>query len=244
MNNHTLPTGLNLLHEKSGVKSQYSDMVFFSSYQSGKQDTIGSGISDLVRFRLRKPEAQVLFFSFYSKEILQKFDEFGVLQLKGTVFIQLPCSKDTILDSAQNCTKPNKNNLWSAFSEKACTTLLKQLVSSIRHGGHFEFVNQVSFGLRLAVESMDIENHQKKEVKKCFEERYAAMQEYFKIPQIKDLIELGSIVQKSGDSFLNLTRNLSNDFKFISNDNEKEKYSELREAIFRIQNTIEELNKI
>jgi hypothetical protein len=48
-------------------------------------------------------------------------DEFGVLQLAGTAFIQLPCSKETILKAAANqCAKPLsvRDAAWISFSEK------------------------------------------------------------------------------------------------------------------------------
>ena len=136
MNQPTLHTGLRHLLEVSGVKSQYPEVVCFSAYDSGAQDVLGSGLEQLVKFRLLQPETPVLFFSFLPLEHLQPHDEFGVFQLAGTGFIQLPCSKETILQAAANqCARPLsvRGAAWISFSEGACKALLQKRHKEIAH---------------------------------------------------------------------------------------------------------------
>lgn len=247
MNAPTLHTGLAQLLEASGAKSQCPDVAFFSAFIPGEHDVLGAGILALVKFRLLHPETPVLFFSFLPKERLLPKDEFGVLQVPGTEFIQLPCTKGTILESAKNTiANPynSESDAWKVFAEKACKALLKQEVSILKHGKELQFINKVGLGFRLS-----IENVIKYPDKRCitlinYNERYAAMLAYFQNPKIQEIIKLGSVAQWSSDSFLIRIYRLSNDFGFISDGNNKEKFSQLKEAILRIQDNISYIEKL
>lgn len=242
MNKPTLHTGLAHLLKASGVGGQFPHVAFFSAYIPGDQDVLGAGISRLVKFRLLHPETPVLFLSFLPKKKLLTQDEFGVLQISGTEFVQLPFDKATILQLAEKHSFNSStvsSEEWRSFSEKACRTLLHQKINVIKHKQDLAFINKVGLGLRLAVEN--VINYP--EQRCCatlqdFNERYTAMQTYLQNPQIKDLIELSGIVQNSDDQFLKHTFELSNDFLFISNVCNKEKYIDLKEAILRIQQYI------
>lgn len=246
MNQPTLHTGLAHLLEASGVKSQYPDAVCFSAYNTGEQDILSSGITQLVKFRLLYPETPVLFFSFLPKETLLPKDEFGVLQLAGMEFIQLPCSKETILQAAANqCAKPLSviDAAWKAFSERACKSLLTEKIKIINHKQELAFVNKVGLGLRLSIDNVLNYPEQRCTTLINFNERYAAMLAYVQNPQITEIIELGNIVQESNDSFLNIVSKLVQDLKFISDTNNKENFTDLRATIFRIQDTVSVLEK-
>ena len=73
--------------------SQQIDTFFISTYQS-MQGLVNSGLLDAVKFRLANPSTYpLILLSFFSKETLQKEDEFGILSLPGTEFVQLPCTR-------------------------------------------------------------------------------------------------------------------------------------------------------
>lgn len=247
MNQPTLHTGLAHLLEASGVKSQYPDVVCLSAYNTGEHDVLGSGITQLVKLRLLHPETPVLFFSFLPKETLLPKDELGVLQLAGTEFIQLPCSKETILQAAANqCAKPLNvtDAAWKAFSERACKSLLMEKIKIINHKQELAFVNKVGLGLRLSIEQVINYPEQRSITLINFNERYSAMLAYVQNPQIAEIIELGSIIQGANDDFLNIVSKLVQDLKFISDTNNKENFNDLRATIYRIQDTVSALEKL
>lgn len=247
MNQPTLHTGLAHLLEASGVKSLYPDIVFFSAYKPGEQDVLGSGLEQLVKFRLLHPETPVLFFSFLPKETLLPKDEFGVLQLAGTGFIQLPCSNESILQAAVNqCAKPLgvTDTAWKAFSERACKSLLTEKIKIINHKQELAFVNKVGLGLRLSIDNVLNYPEQRCTTLINFNERYAAMLSYVQNPQMAEIIELGNIVQESNDGFLNIVSKLVQDLILISDTNNKENFNDLRAIIYRIQDTVSALEKL
>lgn len=222
-------------------------MVFFSDYNTGEHDVLGSGIMQLVKFRLLHPETPVLFFSFLPKETLLTKDEFGVLQLAGTEFIQLPCHKETILQAAANqCAKPLSvtDASWKAFAERACKKLLEEKIRIIKHGNELQFVNLVGLGLRLSIDNVLNYPEQRCATLINFNERYASMLAYVQNSQIAEIIELSNIVQDSNDGFLNIVSKLVQDLKLISDTSNKENYTALREAIYRIQDTAKALEKL
>lgn len=74
--------------------SLQNDTFFISTYQV-RQGSVNSGLLDAVKFRLAHPTNHTLILlSFFSKETLQKDDEFGILTLSGTEYIQLPSTPD------------------------------------------------------------------------------------------------------------------------------------------------------
>ena len=247
MNQPTLHTGLAHLLEASGLKSQYPEVVYFSAYNLGAQDVLGSGLEQLVKFRLLHPKTPVLFFSFLPIEHLLPKDEFGVLQLAGTALIQLPCSKETILQSAANqCAKPLsvRDAAWKAFSESACKSLLMDKIKIINHKQDLAFVNKVGLGLRLSIDNIIDYPEQRCRTLINFNERYAAMLAYIQNPQIAEIIELGNIVQDSNDSFLNIVSKLVQDFVWIADTSNKENFIDLRTTIYRIQDNVSTLEKL
>lgn len=247
MNQPTLHTGLAHLLEASGVKSQYPKVVCFSAYNPGEQDVLGSGVEQLVKFRLLHTETPVLFFSFLPTEHLLPKDEFGVLQLAGTAFIQLPCSKETILQAAANqCAKPLsvRDAAWQAFSESACKSLLMDKIKIINHKQDLAFVNKVGLGLRLSIEQVINYPEQRSTTLVNFNKSYASMLAYVQNPQIAEIIELGNIVQDSNDSFLNIVSKLVQDFVWIADTSNKENFTNLRATIYRIQDNVSTLEKL
>jgi hypothetical protein len=189
----------------------------------------------------------VLFLSFLPKEKLLPQDEFGVFHLPGTEFVQLPFDKATILELAEKLcgnSLTDSSAAWESFSEKACRTLLHQKIDVIKHKQDLAFINKVSLGLRLAVENVINYPEQRCETLQYFNERYTAMLAYVENPQIIEIIELASIVQNSDDTFLNIVSKLVKDLKLISDTNNKENFTDLRATIFRIQDTVSELEKL
>jgi hypothetical protein len=241
VNQPTLHTGLEYLLEESRVKIQFPDVVYSAAYHPGVQDVRGRGLELLVKFRLLHPNTPVLFFSFLPLTQLLPKDEFDVLQLPGTEFIQLPCSKETIIQAAskQNA-KPHgvHDTAWKTFSERACKSILKKRIGIIKHKQELAFINKVGLGLRLAIGNVMSYPEQRSETMIRFNERYDAMLAYVRNPQIQEILKFGSIVQQSDDAFLTLISTLVKEFLFISDYRNKEKFSELKQAIIKIQDVI------
>ena len=213
MNQPTLHTGLAHLLEASGLKSQYPEVVYFSAYNLGAQDVLGSGLEQLVKFRLLHPETPVLFFSFLPLETLLPKDDFGVLQLAGTAFIQLPCSKETIIQAAaKHSANPLnvKDAVWKSFSENACKTLLQQRMSELMHGSKFAIGNKVLNPLRLNCSGLLSYPHLKDDYPPLLQNNFEALHHYMTLEEIAELLHWCMVCPNSTDVYL------QNAFSFAS----------------------------
>ncbi|MCZ2392978.1 MAG: hypothetical protein LC105_03860 [Chitinophagales bacterium] len=227
MNQPTLHTGLAHLLEASGVKSQYPEVVRFSAYNPGEQDVLGSGIIQLVKFRLLHPEIPVLFFSFLPKETLLPKDEFGVLQIARTEFIQLPCSKENILQAAANqCAKPLgvTEAAWKTFAEKACKALLLQRIKELNHGNKFAIGNMVLNPLRLNCSGLLCMPHLKEDYLPLLQKNFDALHNYAAVSDIAELLHWCMISTNSSDVYL------QNAFAFASQLHQLSQYSAQTDA--------------
>lgn len=222
MNQPTLHTGLAHLLEVSGVKSQYPDVVCFSAYNTGEHDVSGSGIEQLVTFRLLQPESPVLFFSFLAKEILLPKDEYGVLKLAGTEFMQLPASKEEIFKSASNLSSnPLKvsNEAWKFFTENACKALLLQRIKELNHGNKFAIGNKVLNPLRLNCSGLLSMPHLKEDYLPLLHKNFEALNHYRAIADVTEFLHWCMVCPDSKDVYL------QNAFAFASQLNQLSHYS-------------------
>ncbi len=205
MNQPTLHTGLAHLLEASGVKSQYPDLVCFSAYNAGEHDVLGAGISRLVKFRLLHPETPVLFLSFLPKEKLLTQDEFGVLQLPGTEFIQLPFDKATIFQLAA---KHSVNLLtvsskeWRSFSERACKSLIQKRMLELTHGNKFPIGNKALNPPRFDCSGLLSFPNLKEDYLPLIQKDFESLKQFIAIPEIAELLQWCGVCNHSEDVYL------------------------------------------
>lgn len=233
--------------EASGLKTIYPNVVCFSTYYPGVQDVLGAGIEQLVKFCLLNCKIPILFFSFHPYKEVEHKDKFGLLKLSQIAFIQLPCSKEMILQTAKSqCTKQLsfEDIGWVEFAKKACKNLLEKKIKIIKHNQELAFVNKAGLGLRLSIENIFQYPDQHYTTLKNFNEKYEKMQAYFQSPQIVEIIEFANLIQKSDDEFLNIVYKLVQDFLWMVDENNKEKFNEIRTTIYRIQDSVSELEKL
>ncbi len=238
MNQPTLNPGLAQLLEKSGVRTLHSDVIHFSAYIPGEPNVAGSGIDRLVRFRLGQPGTVVLFFSFLPIEHLRINDAFGVLKLARTEFIQLPCSKESILQAAtKQSGEPTTLNVpaWQNFSESACTTLIKRRMRELMHGNKFPIGNKVLNPLRLNCSGLLSMPQLKEDYLPLLQRNFEALHQFTLIPEIAELLHWCKVCPGSSDFYL------QNAFSFASLLTELSRYSN-QTAAAEITSLIDRLN--
>lgn len=247
MNQPTLHTGLAHLLEASGVKSQYPDVVYFSAYNPGEQDVLGSGIIQLVKFRLLHPEIPVLFFSFLPKETLLPKDEFGVLQLAGTEFIQLPCSKENIHQAAANqCAKPLSvtDAAWKAFAEKACKALLQKRYKEIAHfsgKSEFQLGNRILNPLRANCSGWLSLPHLREDYSIIIHKGFDALNKYMQIPLVTEFLDWCIMCQETEDTYLQNALAFAVQLNQLSQFNEQTDAAEIISLIDRVNDSFKQL---
>lgn len=247
MNQPTLHNGLAHLLEASGVKSQYPDVVCFSAYNTGEQDVLGSGIEQLVRFRLLHPETLVLFFSFLPKETLLPKDEFGVLQLAGTAFILLPCSKEAILKAAANqCAKPLsvKDATWKSFAEKACKALLQKRYKEIAHfsgKSEFQLGNRILNPLRLSCSGLLSYPNLKEDYCPLLEKGFDVLNKYMQIPLVSEFLDWCMVCQETEDVYLQNAFSFAVQLTQLSQLNAQKDAAEIISLIDRVNESFKNL---
>lgn len=247
MNQPTLHTGLAQLLEISGVKSQCPDVAFFSAFIPGEHDVLGSGISALVKFRLLYPETPVLFFSFLAKEHLLPKDEFGVLHLPRTEFIQLPCADTTIIQLAE---KHGSNSLvvssveWLSFSEKACQALIQRLAKKISHQfgeKGMQLGNKALNPLRMNCCGLLSSPHLKEDYMPLLQKNFVVLNEFMAIPEIAELLNWCMISPDSKEEYLQCAYSFSTLLKQLSSYSAQTDAKEIISLIDRVNDSFEKL---
>lgn len=247
MNQPTLHTGLAHLLEASGLKSQYPDVVCFSAYNLGEHYVLGSGLEQLVKFRLLHPETPVLFFSFLPTEHLLPKDEFGVLQLAGTAFIQLPCSKETILQSAANqCAKPLsvRDAAWISFSESACKALLQKRHKEIAHytgKSEFQLGNRILNPLRANCLGWLSCPNLRDDYSVLIHKGFDALNKYMQIPLVSEFLDWCKICHETEDVYLQNALSFALQLNQLSQLNAQTDAAEIISLIDRVNDSFEKL---
>lgn len=247
MNQPTLHNGLAYLLEASRVKSRYPDAVCFSAYNIGAQDVLGSGIEQLIRFRLLHPTSPVLFFSFLPIESLLPKDEFGVLQLAGTAFIHLPCSKESILQAAANqCAKPLsvKDAAWKKFTESACKALLQKRHKEIAHfsgKSEFQLGNRILNPLRLSCSGFLSYPHLKEDYCPLLEKGFGALNKYMQIPLVSEFLDWCMVCQETEDVYLQNAFSFAVQLNQLSQFNAQTDAAEIISLIDRVNDSFKQL---
>lgn len=244
MNAPTLHNSLTHLLEASGIKSQYPNVVCFCAYLPGEQDVISSGISALVRFRLLHPDTPVLFFSFLSIKAMQPIDEFGVLHLNSTVFIQLPYSKETLMQSAEHCiAHPQSVNSaeWKAFSENACGVLLRKKILELMHGNKFPLGNIVLNPLRIICASLLSYSNLKEDYQPLLLEKFETLHRFLAIPDVSEFIHWCSLCSHSEDTYLKNALAFSFQLKTLTSCSSQTNVEEIISLIDRVNDSFKKL---
>jgi len=144
-----------LLSSKTEMKCFQScvDVVIVSDYFPQQNSDIHNGLIEAVKCRLTNPSCYIFIASFFSKEELVLHDTFGILSFRGTEFIRLPFSVDELYSAIERYAGielliPEEE--WVLFSTNACTALVKERISVLKHGGKLDFVNSITGPLRAA----------------------------------------------------------------------------------------------
>ena len=132
--------------------SLQNDTFFISTYQA-RQGSVNSGLLDAVKFRLAHPSTHpLILLSFFSKETLQKEDEFGILSLSGTEYVQLPSSPDLLqaIINKYNTLLSIPGVEWNRFAVPALKKLIHETVRKLKHGNQDALGNAALNPLRAA----------------------------------------------------------------------------------------------
>lgn len=132
--------------------SRQNDSFFISTYQV-RQGSVHSGLLHAVKFRLAHPTTHpLILLSFFSKESLQKDDEFGILSLSGTEYVQLPSSPDLLqaIINKYNTPLSIPGEEWNRFAFPALKKLIHETVRKLKHGNHDALGNAALNPLRAA----------------------------------------------------------------------------------------------
>ena len=129
-----------------------NDNFYISTYQA-RQGSVNSGLLDAVKFRLAHPSTHpLILLSFFSIETLQKEDEFGILSLSGTEYIQLPSTSDLLqaIINKYNTPLSIPGEEWNRFAFPALKKLIHETVRKLKHGNHDALGNAALNPLRAA----------------------------------------------------------------------------------------------
>lgn len=132
--------------------SLQNDTFFISTYDA-RQGSVNSGLLDAVKFRLAHPTNHpLILLSFFSKETLQKDDEFGILSLTGTEYIQLPSTPDLLqaIFNKYNTLLSIPVEEWNRFAVPALKKLIHETVRKLKHGNQDALGNAALNPLRAA----------------------------------------------------------------------------------------------
>lgn len=198
------PTLENLLTtSKEGMKcvTLTNNAVIISDFLPKASQPIHAGLLKATKYRLIHPSNYIYIASFFPKEKLLTFDTFGILSLTGTEFIQLPFYKDQFFRSLEEKQKTefNLSKLeWETFAIRACKVLLKEKISVLKHGGKLDFVNNVSFALRIEAQNCLTNPQRIIELKKLL----LSIKLYNQKEEIAELIELSNVSKDLPDNLL------------------------------------------
>lgn len=205
--------------------------AFISSYQSQQKD-IHSGLNKAVKFRLANPSYNpIIILSFYSLEVLKKIDNFGILSLTGTEFLQLPVQIENLYQTIENCNVKFKNielsipePEWEQFAIPAYKGILKATISKLKHGNDQDFVNTVTGPLRTScVSSLSFPV-----TLSIITDKLASFRSYLQNEEINEFIMMAEIGGRINDKFLQTTSQFAAqllqlaNFNYYSLENSKE----------------------
>lgn len=132
--------------------SRQNDSFFISTYQV-RQGSVQSGLLDAVKFRLAHPTTHpLILISFFSKETLLKEDEFGILCLTGTKYVQLPNTPEVLhaIINKYNTPLSIPKEEWNYFAVLALKKLIHETVRKLKHGNQDALGNAALNPLRAA----------------------------------------------------------------------------------------------
>ena len=178
-----------------------NNAVLISDYLPKTPPSIHAGLIEAVKFRLLHSTHFIFIASFFAKEKLLPYDTFGILSLSGTEFIRLPLQADKLLlliEEKQNAELNLSKPAWEGFAIKACKALLKEKLSMLKHGDKLDFVNKVSFALRIEAQNCLKDPQRMVELKKLL----VLVKSYNQKAEIIELIELSNVCESLSDSYL------------------------------------------
>lgn len=190
--------------DEVGILSAYSDVAFISAYSPNQADVITSGLERLVWFCLNNPKTPILFFSFLPINTLAPKDKFSVLKLNGISFIQLPCTKETIIKAAEKKIVFDETS-FQKFAEEACKNLLKQLIAQIKHSkngaANTDYYGNILYPLRMAC---TIEQHDAEIIQNGLNEFKLFMIKNNKMLQLQQLVVLINSIETNDNLLITI----------------------------------------
>ena len=191
--------------EKLKLACGFQNISYFPAFIPNSNDVFGSGILELVKFRLQNRESSVVFFSFHDKSAFKLADKFTALGLPGTEFIRLPISLEELTKKMVKFSSANTiptDLQWNAFCEPACEYLLKISFSRLTHGREFDIANNVLVPLRASfiglLSSPQLHNH----FRTLCEKNLLLLREFLCLPLISQMIQLSSLCKSPTSSTL------------------------------------------
>lgn len=236
-----LPVGLEKLLASGEIITKYPSLAIISAYISYENHAFSVGLMNLVKFRLLHPFTRVLFFSFQSKEAIQVLDNFGVLDLDGTDYLQLPCTYDKLLKLAEKCN--NKLNYqpkgWIKFSENACKTLLTNIIRELKHGGRFDIGNKILNSLQSSALAVCTMPELGERYQVIFEKNYLELNSFLDITEIIEFLQCANTCSESKNPFLKEAFLFSQQLTVLANNPD---YAEPKKIISQIDQITSSLN--
>lgn len=178
--------------------SLQNDTFFISTYQV-RQGLVNYGLLDAVKFRLAHPTTHpLILLSFFSKETLQNEDEFGILSLSGTEYVQLPSSPDLIqaIINKYNTPLSIPREEWARFAVPALKKLIHETVRKLKHGNLDALGNAALNPLRAAC-CLSFPN-----ARPLITDNLDKLRQYLGVGAVAEFIGLSTLASDVNDAYL------------------------------------------
>lgn len=199
-----------------------------------------------VKFKLLNPGSSVTIFGFQGYKYVRYHDDFNLIRLEGSSYIQLPCAKEALLTAINKHEKTGFEitlDKWEYFSETACTYLIRQQLSKLKHSGYLDIGNKALYPLRLAYGIAQQKSIHGNEYRYVLDNCWSVYEQYLNQPDVKELFQWSALCKNSKDAFLTATNLFFNKLIELSNlkTSINAKYivnliDEITELFFQIQN--------
>lgn len=193
--------------------SLQNDTFFISTYQV-RQGSVNSGLLDAVKFRLAHPTNHpLILLSFFSKETLQQVDEFGILSLSGTEYVQLPSSPDLLKAFINKYNTPLSipGEEWNRFAVPALKKLIHETVRKLKHGNQDALGNAALNPLRAACcLSFPV-------ARPLIKDNVEKLRQYLTVGVVAEFIGLSTLASAVNDAYLHNAWEVSKQLSDLAN---------------------------
>ena len=137
-----------LLFSELNTNTQTTPIVI-AAWSPKNNTSYLSGVGVAVNLRLQNYSNPIIVLTFRKEATIHQRDETGITLLPGTNLIQLPCTRETISKAISSSVQIEEIELQS-FRGKTFVKQYGVLLKQLKHGGHHDFVNNVTGPLRAA----------------------------------------------------------------------------------------------